>query len=492
MTPRLALALRAADCALLGCASLFVPWPQRDEWRREWQSELWHVRQARVPAGAVSFRAERQVAAFCLGSFQDAFCLWLHARRNRPRAVTFRGSARQCLLALALLLAAGWAAARLLPGVRALAHAQPAHLRPGVILIQDFHDDGPTTLVSYHQVDSWKPVSRPYIDEFAFYRIKFEPAPSSARKHEFWRVAYASPNLFALLGLPLRLADPQAAADAAAPNLVLSRSVWRRSFHSSQAIVGTLLNVGGRQFRVAAIAPEGPWSLPGAADAWLLGPQPVSGDEPGYVLAHLTPRGQKELWYGQVQIISYGVDASEHDFRGVTLEETERGPRDFYLFAIILAFLALPAITSVSMSESSFSAHKPSRARRMVRLGFLISKIALVLAISYIVPLDLAYAYRSSTYGSEYIQLALTFSVCLFGMRWVLADQRQRCPVCLKRVGHPAQVGLASRTFLAWNGTELICTEGHTLLHIPGLPTSWFGTQRWMYLDTSWDFLFAG
>jgi hypothetical protein len=22
--------------------------------------------------------------------------------------------------------------------------------------------------------------------------------------------------------------------------------------------------------------------------------------------------------------------------------------------------------------------------------------------------------------------------------------------------------------------------------------TSWFGAQRWMHLDTSWDFLFAG
>ena len=71
-------------------------------------------------------------------------------------------------------------------------------------------------------------------------------------------------------------------------------------------------------------------------------------------------------------------------------------------------------------------------------------------------------------------------------------DQRQRCPVCLNRVAHPAQVGLASRTFLAWNGTELMCTGGHTLLHVPGLPTSWFGTQRWLYLDASWEFLFAG
>jgi hypothetical protein len=32
---------------------------------------------------------------------------------------------------------------------------------------------------------------------------------------------------------------------------------------------------------------------------------------------------------------------------------------------------------------------------------------------------------------------------------------------------------------------------GHTLLHVPSLPTSWFSGQRWMYLDTSWEFLFA-
>ena len=57
---------------------------------------------------------------------------------------------------------------------------------------------------------------------------------------------------------------------------------------------------------------------------------------------------------------------------------------------------------------------------------------------------------------------------------------------------HESPAPVASRTFLAWNGTELMCTAGHTLLHVPGLPTSWFSTQRWLYLDTSWEFLFTG
>jgi hypothetical protein len=116
-----------------------------------------------------------------------------------------------------------------------------------------------------------------------------------------------------------------------------------------------------------------------------------------------------------------------------------------------------------------------------------------VLAIANYASLDLAYG-RTTTYSAagEYVQLIASFSICLLGLRWVLLDQRQRCPVCLRCVTSPAQVGVASRTFLAWNGTELMCAGGHTLLHVPGLPTSWFSTQRWMYLDASWAFLFAG
>ena len=64
------------------------------------------------------------------------------------------------------------------------------------------------------------------------------------------------------------------------------------------------------------------------------------------------------------------------------------------------------------------------------------------------------------------------------------------------RGGAPARPSrksnLRSRTFLAWNGTVLMCLRGHTLLHVPALPTSWFYAPRWDYLDPSWEFLFCG
>jgi hypothetical protein len=122
----------------------------------------------------------------------------------------------------------------------------------------------------------------------------------------------------------------------------------------------------------------------------------------------------------------------------------------------------------------------------------LTGKFILIAGIGLFASLDIAYCYNSSfSPASECLQLISCFAICLIGFRWALADQRHRCPVCLRRVTNPASVGLASRTFLGWNGTEMICMGGHTLLHVPSLPTSWFSDQRWLYLDSSWQFLFA-
>jgi hypothetical protein len=56
------------------------------------------------------------------------------------------------------------------------------------------------------------------------------------------------------------------------------------------------------------------------------------------------------------------------------------------------------------------------------------------------------------------------------------------CRYCeiLRMLGSPPE------TF-CMNGTELICVVGHGLLHVPEIPTRWFSTQRWLYLDPVTD-----
>jgi hypothetical protein len=278
------------------------------------------------------------------------------------------------------------------------------------------------------------------------------------------------------------------------PEIVLSERTWKTQFAADPHIAGTIVRFVDRSARVAGVAPDGSLALPGRVDAWEFPPSAGQLDPPfGYVVAHLTDEGKAEMWANRVAINASQPDGTEDDLLGIAIEEWRPSPINLYLFAVLLGLLALPAITTVSLGESSLDSQQTSWWRKLVRWSFFSTKIGLLFPIIYFVSFDLAYGDRSlGREGAIYIQLISTFSLCLFGMRWVLKDQRQRCPVCVRTVCHPAHVGQASWTFLDWNGTEMVCMGGHTMLHVPSLPTSWFGSQRWLYLDTSWQFLFAG
>ena len=179
-------------------------------------------------------------------------------------------------------------------------------------------------------------------------------------------------------------------------------------------------------------------------------------------------------------------------FDCISLAQRARLPFSIFLFTLIVALITLPATTALPLGEyPRHSGRLPwtVRARRWI---FLSSKVALVVPLSISVRLMFAYGFHPlSSTAAQYIQLAISFSGFLLGFRWILQDQRKRCPVCLRVLSNPARVGQASRNFLAWNGTELICAGGHGLMHIPELPTSWFSTQRWLDLDASWGSLFT-
>jgi hypothetical protein len=77
-------------------------------------------------------------------------------------------------------------------------------------------------------------------------------------------------------------------------------------------------------------------------------------------------------------------------------------------------------------------------------------------------------------------------------LRWVITDQQQRCPVCLRLLTAPVRIGAASRTFLEWYGAESTCPRGHGLLHVSENASSYAQKPQWLCLDDSWRSLFAG
>lgn len=174
-----------------------------------------------------------------------------------------------------------------------------------------------------------------------------------------------------------------------------------------------------------------------------------------------------------------------------------------FALQVLMALIVLPATTSFSLGDYSVGRSADFQEGAWRFKAFLLAKLSLVMAVAYAGALGLTRiaewfsmlerwpsVYRWIWDSPVPIQSLATVLISLFGLRWALRDQRQRCPVCLGLLSNPAFVGHPSQTFLAWSGTETICRRGHGLLHVPDVSTSWFHAQRWRYLDASWRQLF--
>ena len=80
-------------------------------------------------------------------------------------------------------------------------------------------------------------------------------------------------------------------------------------------------------------------------------------------------------------------------------------------------------------------------------------------------------------------------SMAAFGLvtLWSCADQRRRCPRCLRRLGLPVTVG-SWGSVLEPATTELLCEAGHGSLSMT--ETDAAEPDRWIVLDPSWKDLF--
>jgi hypothetical protein len=489
MNLRLSKPFQLFHLTILRCAALLVPNPQREEWLKEWQSELWHVRQAYVPQHGISIQGERAIATFFFGAFQDSICVKQQARQHKA-PIPIRGSAVHCALWLAAIAASTCCIALLLPGVRSALQPSPYRDARSLMLISDakFAEAslGAFPTIRADQFRAWKDRRQHLFTDFAFYQTITEPVHTATHQSAQLAIVHSSANLLKVLGLTIQFAPQASATHANIPSLILTDHAWRKYFNEDPYITGSMIAVGQHQVKIVGILPSGSWRLPGRVDAWLLEPDEnaalISDDTSGYLIGALATSPEHvqlgQRWHMSARIIDGTLD----DFVCVSLAASMQEPFNIFLFATLLAFLSLPATTSVPLGEYPSRDYQTSRARRLRRWFFLCGKLALILPSIYFGSLDLAHLTTSiDPVSSEYIQLISTFCSFLFALRWILRDQRKRCPVCLRKLTNPARVGQPSRNFLSWNGTELICVGDH----------SWFSTQRWLYLDPSWEILFA-
>jgi len=453
-------AIGRAHLGLLWGASLLVPAWRRSQWSHEWRTELWYVlRECSCKANARP-RSIREATAFCMGAYQDA--IWLRERswQEQQPLARIRGSAALCLLLLMGIFFSTWGMAQISPQVAA-----------GMSRIQVYpwqvSDHRAVPCDCAFDLTAGRRSSRNtqlFFDGFSHYAIAREAVWAESMPRTEWTLALARSDFFAVLHLPVRAMEGVRRGPERLPQIVLSHEIWIRDFGSKPNLAGVELHVGSVDAVIAGVALGGSMGLPGKANAWLLSPDPpIRTDNAEFVVGHLSPVG----WF-------------------------DDGRWALSVGGMLLAILAMPCITSLSIGEYGGSSHKLPLARRSRFCAFLIAKICVLLGIVYFASVDLGCSLlQPFSQFSGYVQSASSFALCLWGLSWAFRDQRQRCPVCLRCMAHPVEVGQPSRTFLAWSGTELVCEGGHALLHIPEIATSWFSTQRWVYLDESWQFLFA-
>lgn len=150
---------------------------------------------------------------------------------------------------------------------------------------------------------------------------------------------------------------------------------------------------------------------------------------------------------------------------------------DFCIWMMMLSCLLLPATRLAIGPWQNTRDTIPwrNRVRRAVFLGLKIALIQPTMVCGFLVLLQI-----------EPVAPLAPLVMCaqwILTFRWVLLDQRRRCPVCLRLLTDPVRIGSASATFLKWYGAGSMCSLGHGLLQVPEVSSSSWAARQWLSLE---------
>src|SRR5581483_8221764 len=306
---------------------------------------------------------------FCRGAFTDAF--WL--RVSGARFSWDIASPARCLLWLAVLSALAWIIAANLPGARNLVLPSPYADARRVAMVAP--DGGPAS-------GSWPQIRQVTFGEFQRWK--------SHRRTPFEKLAF-----YEITG--------------------------HRTVRTNRDLFDLL--------RPKANSGAFPRLVPGVAgkmNAWLVEDEhefeQTSLDTKGFVLARMKPQSYGAAFGGRWYVQASGADWGFYGFNCMAVAPSFNGSLRFFLMMLGIGFLIAALTTSLSLGE-----YAGPGSRRWI---FLAAKTALVLPALYCGTLDLIAL--ADVLHSIAPAMAIYPGYCL-AIAWIAADQRRRCPVCLRR-----------------------------------------------------------
>jgi len=481
-------------------ACWIVPRQRRREWARTRQARAWHWCHFLVESGRLSRASELDLVRNCWGAFAEAFWERYDRARFLARLEHTRRSPALCLGILAFVLVLLVPATGFAPEARSMFSLPYQHaarlftLRPAG-RFDWFRSD---TLLGV--TAAWQ--KSKLIEDIAAY--SWGPATLAGGGRAVGiSAAQVSPKFFEVLEVGAARGRTFHADDMAQCGdcVVLSDDAWEEISRRSPGVIGQTVELKGRPRRVIGVLPAR--FVFGAPDiaAWsLLDPAapPFTNfvDRMGAV-ARFAPG------VSAARALPVLEDLSENEgyyFRHNRLEITSVLAQARQAVKWYLLFLLLAMVGSVSIVRSGRARSNTGRQRSKLRdvawwWTFFLAKSGLLLGSVFVIVLNLA-RYLSVLFTGSAHGFAGVFSLWLFmvgaigALSWAIHDQRQRCRVCLQRLGMSVHVGCPSYSLLDWAATEMMCAEGHGMLHIPDTESSWLDHDRWNHLDESWADLF--
>jgi hypothetical protein len=484
---------------ILHAASWIVPRRLRVEWRREWEAELAYASQ--ISHEKIFTLPQVGLRQRCCGAFLDAAWYRLNQedlRRSREQWARTPGFALFMLTSVLFLLVTS---SGYLPRMRSILMAPPyADSQRMVTVSRTGIVDSRQWVVPYSWVKIWRRNSRA-VEGVAAYSASPQAAlvaiGGERRNVDSVRV---EPGLLQIFGVKPVLGDSFApAASNCRICLVLTYQAWQGSFAGNSHILQRKATIDGQEAVIVGVLPERFWFPSHDVGVLRWGDEnSFSGITPVGVVVRLRPgvTERRAEWELQRSIANGTGEAfSGSSIQVWLLQERVRQPLISYMFALGISLLVMTTVLW-SGRLNLLSQRKGIRAvcrwwiffatKTSLLLVMLLAGVVEFTAEPYIFPKGTVTLILES--GSLWI-----FSVgCVFVLWWSLIDQQERCRACLQRLSLPAEIGSSGCMLLSWAGTELVCAQGHGLLHVTETDVCWLEPAQWTQLDESWEPLFAG
>lgn len=457
---------------IVGVAAVLAPRTQRADWKREWRAEIWHRWQFLRQTGAWDGREQLCLIRGTLGAFQDA--AWLLRLHDAfwERAREWARSPFTCLGALGALLLLTALVTGGLPATRELISGQ------GNLLFIWMHPSsgGRDKGLPPDLVPAWAKHSH-QLSQIAAFQI----APANGDRPLLVTV---QPQFFDVVGV-----KPAIGSVPGEGAIVLDDRAWRLLTHANPKALGAPLRIGATSYKVAAVLPRNFWILSRQPTIYRVERQITRG----LVFAAARPKPGVTRKQLDKELTRVGQDVCDYllgsQLRYAAWSSVLLTPLRLFGVAVLLAVLM-----ALLVFRFRLRGFRVEAARRTL---FFASKAALALTWVFVACLEwsrsesaILLASRDPGDGPFLVWLFVLGTMGV--LFWAVADQRARCRVCLRLLAFPVRVGCPGCLLLDWSGTELFCSEGHGVLHVPHMAPSWDEeAERWISLDESWQGLFA-